>query len=274
MLTAISSGVAAPISRPSGRVDRARSRRGDAALLEGGGDVDELGPAGQQAHEAQALAEHGLQRVGVALVAAGDHDRVGVAPERHLRRRRGEVVHDDEVGVGEARRGSRTSRGRPPPPPGSPPPWPSAPAAGPRGRRRRGTGRRALDGLDEDLHAAAADEAVLARLVGGQLVATPAAAGAPRSPGARARSSPPRRSRRRWCRRCGRRGTRPSWPPPSGGSSPRWRPRSRARPAPPLCSAGSAASRTSFMRAEDSSESGTRRYGVDGAARRAGGSTR
>ena len=40
--------------------------------------MDELGPAGQEAHEAEPLAEHGLQRLGVALVAARDHDGVGV----------------------------------------------------------------------------------------------------------------------------------------------------------------------------------------------------
>src|SRR5438128_11960905 len=81
------------------RVHPRQLRRGHAPLLEVREDVDHLGPAAEQAHEAQVASEHGLQGLGVALVAAGHHHGVGVAAQRHAGRGLGEGVHHDGVGL-------------------------------------------------------------------------------------------------------------------------------------------------------------------------------
>src|SRR5712691_2021684 len=141
-----------------------------AGLLEGRDEMHELGPAPEKPHEAKPLAHHRAQRLGVALVAPRDHDRIGVGAEGHLPGGGREVFDHQKVHVREAlavgeldpvigdlhaearRRGHAGQR------------LGHVPGA------EEAQGRSPLDGLDEHLHPAATDQPVLAGLVRRQVV--------------------------------------------------------------------------------------------------------
>ena len=102
MLTAISCGVMAPMSRPIGAWTRGSASGVGAFLPQRVEDALHLGPAADQADVSQLRRRERAQRVEVVLVAARDDDRVGRGRQLVGLQPRRNVVDDDVDAVAEA----------------------------------------------------------------------------------------------------------------------------------------------------------------------------